>query len=270
MPAITSGSRDFRVTATEASEPREGCVEVTIEKPVHREALVISAAGFGAKLVGAFGALVLNAEQLDLRRRACTVMLLRGSGHRVEPGEIPGADFNHAIGKRGFEQGPGKIAPEDFKLVGQPGGLASGSGFRHAPHRLGLAEERELLFESVNQVAFLAQCRPALAGGDAAKLEHGIVPESHRIGVQAGGADTVFEGAQRGMIGAQLFDERVDKRRGELDGVGVRRATDGHGQAKQRQDQDILHTNRQKRSSLRAQQRRGKSAALLRWAHCGR
>ncbi len=64
-------------------KPRQRRAEFAIEKTIHREACVVAAAGFSPELIGAFGALVLDAEQFNLRGGAGAIVFLSGRGHRA-------------------------------------------------------------------------------------------------------------------------------------------------------------------------------------------
>ena len=187
------------------SRPRGG--EIAIQETIHDEHGLRAIVAVGLELLDAFALLVLERQHIHEPTRARAITFFDDFGGHVEPREVLLRDGERLVRERGAEQRLGKIAAkglESHVLIGDFDGEFGGG---HLAHRAGFAEERKLLFDTVNEIAIIGAL--GAFGGHRADTECGIIPSAHGADSGGGGVGAGAGGKERGMIRRHFFGELI-------------------------------------------------------------
>src|SRR5947209_5650659 len=121
-------------------------MQLAIEQPIQRDALMVEVVTVGLDLIGAAGPLVFDLKRLNEGSLAGAVLCLNGSGHRLKPVEILTAESDYFISEGGPEGTFCEIAPKYLKLIcaGCEFGAEAFNG--ETPGCLRFSEQWKLLF----------------------------------------------------------------------------------------------------------------------------
>ena len=180
----------------------------------------------GAKSVVTLGNFVLDLQRVSHDSLTRAILVVRSLGRGLDPREVLLADVHHALGQRGHEQRLRDLGSQLLRAIVHFRLAHRGLRFSDAPCELGPSPQRQLLLDTVSEIAVFRCAETARAINAATEHRHRVIPSADRLGVERGRTHARVGGLERRIVRARFGDQAVDV--GGRDDHRIRRCDELH------------------------------------------